>query len=143
MLVTDFGARDGRLSPDNLWLAYVSNESGRDEVFIARFPDLTSKIQVSSGGAAFPLWHGDGKELFYVAEGGMIAAVEVNVSGDSIHLGNPETLFQVSFPRGTTPQRKYAVSSDGEKFLVIQTTDPGESRSITILSDWKSRLAPQ
>src|SRR5262249_58835839 len=78
----DGGAGPGRLSPDGRWIAYFSNESGRQEVYVVSFPKLTGKWQVSTAGGAMPLWRRDGREIFYLrATDRNLMAVAVNGQG--------------------------------------------------------------
>ena len=81
------------LSPDGRWLAYVSDESGRYEVYVQSFPGGGGKRQVSTGGGIGPRWRGDGKELFYHAPDGKLMAVPVK-SGASFEAGAPVALFE-------------------------------------------------
>src|SRR5262249_44820539 len=67
LLRTNFPEGDARFSPDGRWLAYTSEETGKDEIFVVPFPSLSSKWQVSTNGGEQVMWRGDGKELFYIA----------------------------------------------------------------------------
>jgi Tol biopolymer transport system component/tRNA A-37 threonylcarbamoyl transferase component Bud32 len=119
---TRFNEEDGRFSPDGQWVAYVSNESGRDEVYVRRFnPDLTggsasvgASVPVSTGGGSSPRWRRDGKELFYLAPGGMMMSAAVT-SAASLDVQRPVALFQ-------TPGRMTfgGVTADGKRFLLVE-----------------------
>ena len=70
VLSSAFNEREPRLSPDGKWLAYTSNESGVDEVYVVPYPGLAGKWQLSTGGGEAPEWRADGKELFYLTWAG-------------------------------------------------------------------------
>lgn len=82
------------LSPDAQWLAYVSDESGRNEVYVQPFPDATGKWQVSTSGGTHPVWSRNGKEIFYVAPDEMLMVVEVSTS-PAFEAGQPRPLFRM------------------------------------------------
>ena len=93
-----FASVTGRFSPDGRWIVYNSNESGKSEISVRPFNAATGiagePLIVTSGGGGTPLWSGDGKELFYIAPGGMATAVEVS-AGATFHAGAPRPLFNV------------------------------------------------
>jgi eukaryotic-like serine/threonine-protein kinase len=93
-----FSSVTGRFSPDGRWIAYTSNESGKNEVSVRPFDAATGSagkpVIVTSGGGGTPLWSGDGKELFYIGPDGMATAVEVN-AGATFQPGVPKPLFKV------------------------------------------------
>src|SRR6266550_7978847 len=66
---SQFNAQSGKFSPDGHWVAYVSSDSGKDEVYVAPFPGPGGRVQVSSGGGSQPRWRRDGRELFYLSSG--------------------------------------------------------------------------
>ena len=70
-----FAASNPAISPDGQWLAYRSDESGRDEVYVERFPELGGRVQISTEGGQAPLWSSDGRELFYRAGDAMMRVV--------------------------------------------------------------------
>lgn len=91
-----FGSVTGRFSPDGRWIAYTSNESGKNEVSVRSFDpakgSVGDPIVLTSGGGRTPLWSGDGKELFYIATDGMVTAVSVK-AGATFTAGPPKPLF--------------------------------------------------
>jgi eukaryotic-like serine/threonine-protein kinase len=113
LLQTPADENEMSLSPDGRFLAYASNESGRTEVYVTRFPEMSSKIAVSSGGGSRPLWRGDGRELYYVASGSRLMAASVTPSGASATVGPAATLFEVPLFGGL-----YAPGPDGRRFLI-------------------------
>ena len=130
--------RDAVISPDGKWLAYQSNESGRREVYITAFPGGGAKWQVSTDGGTVPKWRKDSKELFYLDNTDHIVAVDVETSGNAVHLGVPHALFQA-----IGIQREYGasdVTADGKKFLInsgniIEGSDP-----FTLVQNWPAEL---
>jgi eukaryotic-like serine/threonine-protein kinase len=114
------------ISPDGRWVAFNSDESGRFEVYVASFPEFTSKQQLSVHGGVQPQWRADGRELFYLAPDGTLMSVGVKPGGELV-ARVPATLFRTSAdPTANRPQ--YAVTADGQRFLAL---DAGESRAQT------------
>src|ERR1700733_1363216 len=93
-----FSSVTGRFSPDGRWIAYSSNESGKNEISVRPFDAATgvagSPVVVTSGGGRTPLWRGDGKELFYIGPDGMATAVDLK-AGATFKTGAPKPLFKV------------------------------------------------
>ena len=106
------------LSPDGKWIAYQSNESGRDEIYVRPFPLVnTGRWQVSSAGGSRPVWARNGREIFFLDESMRLVAVPVQ-AGATFNSGNPAILFELpSTPTATA--RTYDVAPDG-RFLVIK-----------------------
>jgi len=136
LLTTDFDEHSPRLSPDGRWLAYVSDESGRAEVFVRPFPDVESgRWQVSIDGGAHPLWKRDGTELYYFRRGrpGEPPAMHVaHVRGtQSFETLSRERLFDVPegmlVGRGPPWEPVVDVTADGGRFLTVRVVDPSDS----------------
>jgi len=117
-----------QLSPDGRWIAYQSSESGRNEVYLRSFPGLDQKRQVSNGGGSRPLWRKDGKELFYLTLNAKLMAVDVK-SGASIGTGSPKLLFQTPID-GNPVLGQYAVTGDGQRFLIMEIAREGAGPGI-------------
>ena len=139
-LRTEFNERDGQFSPDGRWVAYMSDESGRFEVYVAPFPGATGKVQVSTGGGEYPLWRADGKEIFYRTGDGVIMAADVEADGERFRAGAPRRLFQVSQPSEGGYRRKYDVTADGQKILVIELAESEANPVIMLDSNWPAHL---
>jgi dipeptidyl aminopeptidase/acylaminoacyl peptidase len=125
VLTTPWDERNPQVSPDGRWLAYSSNETGRSEIYIRPFPDGPGRIQVSVNGGVYPRWRGDGRELYFLnlVSGGSMMMSELTVSGASIRREVPTRLFQTLFVRpihSGLEHHAYAVSADGERFLIPQ-----------------------
>jgi eukaryotic-like serine/threonine-protein kinase len=129
-----------QLSPDGKWIAFASDESGANEVYVQNFPDLAKgKWQISSNGGAQPRWRKDGKELFYLAVDGTIMAVPITTNADSFQAGTPRGLFQSNL-RTTDPRRpEYDVFPDGQQFLVITALMSGAT-PMNVIVNWPSLL---
>jgi len=137
-LQTEFIETQGFFSPDGHWLAYTSNESGRNEVYVQTFPQSGGKWLISSGGGAQPHWRGDGKELFYIAPDRTLMAVEVNTAS-TFETSAPKPLFSTQVSSYTAPNR-YVVSADGQRFLVNSPAGEVNQAPITVVLNWTSTL---
>lgn len=136
---TDMRGTNGRFSPDGRWLAYESSESGRAEVYVQPFPSTGAKWSISRNGGRLPRWRRDGKELFYVTAEGKLAAVPI-VAGETFQAGDPSELFDISFsPTGVNPY-PYAVSADGQRFLVITPDETASTTAISVVLNWTAAL---
>jgi len=114
------------LSPDGRWIAYQSNHSGRDEVYVW-------EAQVSKSGGTQPLWRGDGKELFFLAPDGTVMSAAVASTSRSFRADPPRVLFPA--PMSLVLRRAYAVTSDGARFL-IPVLDESNPPVITVKPAW-------
>ncbi len=131
-LQTDSDERFARFSPDGRFVAYVSNESGRREVYVKPFPSGGDRWQVSVNGGVQPQWRGDGKEIFFV-EGDSLVAVEVD-SEENFSVGAATTLFRAPELRGGSPA--YDVAADGKRFLVVEEIEDDVPVTIRIVQNW-------
>ena len=127
--------RGGVFSPDGRWVAYMSNESGRPEIYVGPFPWTGAKWQISNSSGASPRWRADGKELYYFDFAG-IRAVEVDGSGSAFRAGNSTLLFSMP-QRGLS--REFAPAKDGQRFIVIAPSE-GTSQSLTLVQNWTAEL---
>jgi eukaryotic-like serine/threonine-protein kinase len=134
--VTPFNETDAQFSPgpDSAprWIAYASDESGRSEIYVQRYPGGTNRTAVSTGGGFLPRWSRDGKELFYVT-GDAVVAVAMRPDGS---FGAPRRLFDRS--NYFIKYHSYDVSPDGKRFLMIQR-DPGSvPRQLNVILNWSA-----
>ena len=145
-LATPAFEREGRFAPGGRWLAYRSNETGRDEVYVQSYPPGGGKWQISTDGGAQPMW-GGGRQLFYKSGNRMmVVAVE---TGETFKPGTPRMLFELPQPeRDLGDPARYGVMPDGQRFLIV-TTGQGEtgagSTQIIVVQNWVEevkRLAP-
>jgi serine/threonine protein kinase len=125
---------NGQISHDGKWLAYASDDSGQWEVYVTTFPGAVGKWQVSRGGGTEPRWRADGKEIYYIAPGGMLTAVGVSSEG-TFATAQPVPLFQFHgrAPISSTDTFSYDVTSDGSKFVVNRYVKPDHVDPLTIV----------
>jgi hypothetical protein len=125
-------------------VAYTSNESGHDEVYVRPFPDSGRKEIVSTAGGHSPRWRGDGKELFYVAADRSIMAVDIGVAGQ--RPGAPRPLFAAPAGFGTRDatgsrgRAPWAVTPDGQRFLFATPTGQAVQTPFTVVLNWPATL---
>jgi Tol biopolymer transport system component len=137
-----FNETQAQFSPDGKWIAYTSNETGRDEIYVQSFPVPSEKRQVSTDGGAMPRWRSDGKELFFVASNQFMTAVSVT-NATSLTFGAPVRLFRtrlvVEGSESTGLATKYDVSPGGDRFVLrYPPEDPGPP--ITVVVNWQRAL---
>ncbi len=135
-LGTEFNEVNGQLSFDGRWMAYQSDESRRDEVYVQAVPPTGGKWQISTGGGRQPRWRRDGKEVFYLAPDGAVMAAAVNGAGPTFQVGTPTRLFEPSGTMTTVTggYHQYAVSPDGQRFLFVTASDTAEP--LTVVVNW-------
>jgi Tol biopolymer transport system component len=143
LIRTRFQEWGARISPDGEWMAFVSNESGASEVYVAPLGGSGEKKRISIGGGVSPRWRRDGKELFYVApDSNSIVAVPV-ATKPAFKAGIPVALFSTrrdSGPRRRVREVPYDVSSDGQRFLVNTPPEQQSVLGITVVLNWTSAL---
>jgi len=138
LLGTRFNEHTGMLSPDDRWLAYVSDESGREEVYVTSFPNLSRREPVSIEGGVEPLWSRDGKELFY-RNGDELLAVSVQTHPDLV-IGRPAVLFAGPYRLSTdNPSSNYDVAFDG-RFLMMESAYGDAPPTVTVVLNWFEEL---
>jgi WD40 repeat protein len=125
-----------RLSPDGRWLAYISDESGQNELYLTSFPEGKGKWQVSTDGASYPAWRGDGKELFFKRTNDEFLVSSVTVKGNALQVGAPQRLFRAGVPGFGTP---FDVSADGKR-LLINLAEEDVVSPLTVFTNWTSAL---
>jgi Tol biopolymer transport system component len=132
--------RNAQFSPDGKWVAYASNEAGPWQVYVSPFPSASSKWQVSTEGGEEPRWRRDGKELFYLS-GGKLMAVPVK-TGTSFEAGPSVSLFQMHARQRISVMDafSYGVSADGQKFLINSTVEEGGSAPLSVILNWASEM---
>jgi len=125
-----------RLSPDGRWVAYVSNESGKYEVYAARFDKPLERVQVSNGGGANPLWSPNGRELYYINER-KLYAVPVTYTATSLEHGEPQMLFSDS----AADWSGIDITPDGKRFLITRVFSAPTTRPLNVIVNWQQLLA--
>ena len=141
LLQSAFNKREVRFSPDGRFLAMISNESGRPEVYVTPFPGPGERVRVSTGGAQHLRWSRDGRELFYISADQRMISVPVQIS-PTLELGAATALFSLSrgstgagaFEAGTSSG--FDVSPDGKRFLVVLREVIGDELPLSVVVNW-------
>jgi dipeptidyl aminopeptidase/acylaminoacyl peptidase len=132
-------------SPDGRWLAYTSDDSGRLEVYVQRYPGPGRRLRVSINGGSSPAWRGDGKELYYLEPhpptGNRVIAVRLHVDGEEISAGVPRALFEGEFVV-MSGRRSYDVTADGKRFLMVRVLEPPPEppTELILVNNWFREL---
>jgi hypothetical protein len=129
----------GHFSADAKWIAYVSDETGRQEVFVQDFPATGAKFQASITGGSEPRWRSDGREFYFLAADGRLMAVDVE-STPAFRLGVPKPLFQTGLNALAMPSRRYGISGDGQRFLMNVPLGEEALAPITVILNWQAAL---
>ena len=125
-LQTPFNEVYAEFSPDERWLAYSSDESGRWEDYVRPFPGPGGKWQISTDGGTYLFWGPDGQELFHRSlEGDRMLVVSYTTEGESFRAGRPRELFQGQFAFGTNPDAD--IAPDGKRFVMLQSEGAAEA----------------
>jgi eukaryotic-like serine/threonine-protein kinase len=143
ILRTPFSEQHGRLSPDSKWIAYISDESGRPEVYVQSFPPSGGKWQLSTNGGFTPRWRGDGRELYYLTLDRKIMAVDVRPTQLAFEVQQARPLFVapvdvVSAAAGN----RFDVTADGQRFLINAPVENSTSASLgtVVVVNWAAGL---
>jgi Tol biopolymer transport system component len=144
ILNKDFRIDEPQVSPDGRWLAYISEESGRFEVYVEPFRRVGARVRVSPEGGGQPKWRGDGQELFYVSPDDQLMAVEVRTGDAGLEVSLPTVLFELEAEAMDPVVDEYAVSADGQRFLVIVPVEQETAAmSMHVVLNWTSLLEQQ
>jgi serine/threonine-protein kinase len=139
LVQTTFAEENGELSPDGHWLAYQSNEPGRNEIYVRPFPNVDAgHWTISIGGGTRPLWARSGTELFYLDGAGAMTRVPIQTA-PTFSAGTPTKLFDTRYYAGDTG-RTYDVSSDGQRFLMIKATGADQAPTMVVVLNWLEEL---
>ncbi len=138
-----------RMSPDGRWLAYASNEAGRFDVYVRRFPELSGNVQVSSGGGDRPAWTARGRELVYRSADGHVTSVGLSPGPDgNMRVRRPEALFPDAYgaATGRTSHPDYDVHPDGRRFVMVGSQSREATVAMSVVLNWfeeLEKLAPR
>jgi eukaryotic-like serine/threonine-protein kinase len=135
-LATPASEGGAEFSPDGKWMAYTSNESGKDELFVVPFPGPGAKRQISSGGASAGFWIGDGHEIAYVTSGRKLVLVPLSLTGSNLAIGTPRPLFG----GGQLPQGTGRLTADGRRYLAEVPLEQAIAPPFTLVSNWPAEL---
>jgi Tol biopolymer transport system component len=146
LLASPSNELSGKLSPDGRWLSYLSNESGRQEVYVRAFTDGSGKWQVSQGGAFSAVWSRDGRELFYLTAEGRMMAVGVNARSDAAFSSGPAralfTVQRADFPSAlpsAATGNVFDVAPNG-RFLIPLPPEDRPATPVTVVLNWPALL---
>jgi serine/threonine-protein kinase len=143
LIQTMFGEIAPRVSSNGRWVAYQSNESGMPRIYVRPFPNVDAGgWQVSPNGGTRPLWARSGRELFYQANGAMMA-VPVRTTDSNFSYGNPTKLFDAAPYYFGIAGHTFDVSPDGQKFLMIKNaaaSDQSAAPSLIVAEHWTDDL---
>jgi len=139
-LNTRFNELQARFSPEPSprWVAYVSDESGRGEVYVDAFPEPHGKKRISTFGGQYPKWGADGRELFYVSPENKLMVVSLKFGSDSLEPSPPRELSPLPM-RATAAGATYEPSRDGQRFLVLTNPDAAQ-QSLNVVVNWPALL---
>jgi Tol biopolymer transport system component len=152
LLQTSFIESHGQISPDGKWLAYMSSETSRTEIYVIPFPGGAGKWQVSTNGGIWPRWRQDGNELFYFqnANSGLLMASEIKATAGAFESAVPTPLFEHRYSSGggghpAYEYLAYAVSPDGQRFLIPRqastlATENQVPPQIAVVLNWPGGL---
>jgi len=144
LIQTAFEERSAEISPDGRWLAYQSNESGTDQIYVRPFPNVDDgRWQISMAGGFAPAWARSGRELFYATPAALMS-VTVRSTGTTFAAENPTKVFDTAaYLIGQS--RTYDVAPDGQRFLMIKPSQTGQDRAasapcLTVVEHWTEEL---
>jgi serine/threonine-protein kinase len=139
-LRTPFNESVPRFSPDGHWLAYMSNESGRNEIYVQPYPGPGAKLQISIDGGTEPTWNPSGRELFF-RNGDKMMVVDITMQA-SLSASKPRVLFEGQFLPSPATTSNYDVSRDGRRFLMVKARSAGETAptQINVVFNWLEEL---
>jgi Tol biopolymer transport system component len=139
-LRTQFNESVPRFSPDGHWVAYMSNESGRFELYVQPYPGPGGKWQISTEGGTEPTWNPNGRELFY-RSGDKMMAVDISTQ-PTFTAGKPRVLFEGRYEPTPATFPNYDVSPDGKRFLMLKPSEQEAAgpREINVVLNWSEEL---
>jgi serine/threonine protein kinase/Tol biopolymer transport system component len=141
LLRSPFTERHAQFSPDGRWLAFTSNERGRDDVYVQSFPDASIGRIVSDAGGEYPRWGPGGSELLYRAPDGHLMTRPVRLARSSVELGTPSVVARLVDPPGVHPY-PYDVAADGRILALTPASGAVQDQTLTVLMNWQSALKP-
>jgi serine/threonine protein kinase len=139
VLKAGFNQLNAAVSPDGRWIAYLSDESGSEEIFVQSFPPSGGKWQISARGGTEPSWRRDGKELYFMS-GTKLMAVDVKAAGSTFEAGIPKVLFEPQVPLYTARRNRYVPAPDGQRFLFVTTPVAVDTTPFVVVENWQNSV---
>jgi serine/threonine protein kinase len=139
LLGTDSNEFQAQFSADGRWLAYNSNETGREEIYVVPFPGSSHSVQISTSGGSQPRWRRDGREIYYIAPDAKMMAAAIQFTGQSLQAATPKVLFQTRIDSIGRSPHEYDVTADGRKFLINSRPEQAP-QPITLYVNWTAAL---
>jgi Tol biopolymer transport system component len=136
-LATEFDEWNPEISPGGRWLAYVSDESGRDEVYVRPFPGPGGRWVISRGGGTEPLWSHEGDEIFYRSQEGNLVSAAVT-AGETVSVAQRTVLLSAEDYSTNPFHTLYDISPDGQRFLMVKRT--GGSPELIFVQNWLTEV---
>jgi eukaryotic-like serine/threonine-protein kinase len=130
-----FNQRWARFSPNDHWVAYQSDDSGRAEIYVQAFPEPGQRFPISAGGGTYPEWGEGGRELYYVSKSGKVTAVELKFRGSSVEASPPHELFSVPPVGAGNP---YEAAPDSRRFLTAVAIS--SSQPLNVIVNWPALM---
>jgi Tol biopolymer transport system component/tRNA A-37 threonylcarbamoyl transferase component Bud32 len=127
---------NGAISPDGKWLLYVSNETGRQEIYVAPYPALGERRQVSTAGGTGGHWLGSRSILYVQPSDGKLFAVDFDEQGNALRMSAPRPVFGNKLP----PRGPFDVAPDGKRILFAVSAEDSSSAEVRFVSDWRTEL---
>ena len=138
-LKTPFDEGTVALAPDGRWVAYLSNESGRQETYVRAFPGPEGKWQISTEGGVAPVWARNGRELFYISYTEKLMVVDITTE-PTFKAGTPRVLLEGAFQlRSGALGSNYDITPDGQRFLTVQGSDANLTQ-LNVVLNWFEEL---
>lgn len=138
LIQTPFSESQGVFSPDGRWIAYVSDQSGREEIHVSRRDGRGPRWQVSKSGGVQPSWRRDGKELFFLGPAHELFAVTV-AGGEEITFSEPVAQFTFRESPRERRLRTYSAAPDGQHFVIL-TASANSGNPVTMVQNWTELL---
>jgi DNA-binding winged helix-turn-helix (wHTH) protein/Tol biopolymer transport system component len=130
-------ARDGRFSPDGKWIAYYSNENGRDEIYVCTYKDPARKYRISREGGRAARWGPDGLSLFFLAPEDTVLRVQLSMTRNGLLPGTPKTLFRPDILRAPYDVQSFDVLASKRR-LLINTMTPQHGSDFVLVTSWRN-----
>ncbi len=139
-LNSEFEEMSPEFSPDGRWMLYVSNESGRNEVYVRQFPGPGGRWQISSEGGTEPLWSRNGRQMFF-RRGNQVLVVDVK-AGTGFSAGKPRLVFEQPGFWDSLPIRCWDISPDGLRFVMVKLGErkPQPVTKMILVQNWFEEL---